>query len=159
ALSATIAAHELGHLSGLEHGDAFGPIGAGVFGRIRTDPNRQFLPAYPGPFSAVETPYHLMASPDSIRTDLFVAAGNPFFGERDAVQPASPAHGPMPAESAADHSPIAPAHPLPLTNLFVPNALLGGLNAGQDFAVRAADVVGWIQLRGPAGARVSEDDY
>src|SRR5262249_34384057 len=46
SLSATIAAHELGHLSGLQHGDSFGPIGAGVFGRIKTDPNRQFLPVY-----------------------------------------------------------------------------------------------------------------
>ena len=29
-MSATIGAHELGHLSGLIHGDSFGPIGAGV---------------------------------------------------------------------------------------------------------------------------------
>ena len=30
-LSATIAAHELGHLSGLEHADAYGPIGSGIY--------------------------------------------------------------------------------------------------------------------------------
>src|SRR5262249_2796279 len=35
ALSATIAAHELGHLSGLEHVDAFGAIGDGAFARIQ----------------------------------------------------------------------------------------------------------------------------
>ena len=33
-LSATIAAHELGHLSGLDHGDSFGPIGSGIYSGV-----------------------------------------------------------------------------------------------------------------------------
>ncbi len=42
-MTTTIAAHELGHLSGLQHQDALGPIGAGIFSGI--DPT-SFYPAY-----------------------------------------------------------------------------------------------------------------
>ncbi|HVS38582.1 MAG TPA: Ig-like domain repeat protein, partial [Gemmataceae bacterium] len=44
-LSTEIAAHELGHLSGLQHQDALGPIGSGVYSGI--DPE-EFYPALPG---------------------------------------------------------------------------------------------------------------
>ena len=97
-----------------------------------------------------------MASPDSIRTDLFVAAADPFFGEREAVKLAFADHGAVTAEQAADHQSIATAQPLSLANLFVPNTLLTGLNAGQDFSVRAAVVSGSIRL-GPN--ELSEDDF
>ena len=157
SLTATIAAHELGHLSGLEHGDSFGPIGAGVFGRIRNDPNRQFRPQYPGPYVAqLRLPYHLMASPASVRTDLFVAAADPFFGEREAVKLAMADHGAVIAEQSADHQSNVTAQSLTLSNLYVPNTLISGLNSGLDFSVRAADVVGSIRL-GTDG--LSEDDY
>ena len=46
-LSTTIAAHELGHLSGLQHQDAFGPIGSGInAGVSHAD---EFSPAFPRP--------------------------------------------------------------------------------------------------------------
>ena len=97
-----------------------------------------------------------MASPDSIRTDLFVAAADPFFGEREAVKLAFADHGAVIAEQAVNHQSIVTAQPLTMSNLYVPNTLLSGLNARQTFSVRAADVTGSIRL-GSSG--VSEDDY
>lgn len=55
--------HEIGHTLGLRHYDSLGPIGTGF------KPNGQpggFLPAYPGPFGAVETDLHVMASGASV---------------------------------------------------------------------------------------------
>ena len=42
-MSATIAAHELGHLSGLLHEDAFGPIGSGVSTALTRQPEPRWL--------------------------------------------------------------------------------------------------------------------
>ncbi len=44
-LTTTIAAHELGHLSGLEHQDAIGPIGSGIYSGVNPE---AFYPALPG---------------------------------------------------------------------------------------------------------------
>ena len=56
-MSATIAAHELGHLSGLLHEDAFGPIGTGVATSLLDNPNLDgFIPAYGGPVGAPGNP-------------------------------------------------------------------------------------------------------
>ena len=55
--SANIAAHELGHLLGLRHRDAFGPIGSGVF--AGTDGG--FLPNFPGPTNATEFVDHALS--------------------------------------------------------------------------------------------------
>ncbi len=83
ALSSTIAAHELGHQLGLRHQDAFGPIGSGLYPNYKFD---RMLPAYYGPESAVDTRLHLMASPAAVGTSLVDAAGNPYFGEREAIK-------------------------------------------------------------------------
>jgi Ca2+-binding RTX toxin-like protein len=155
-LSATIAAHELGHLSGLRHEDAFGAIGSGAFARIQDDPDRRYLPPFAGPYSAEETSDHLMGSPASIRTDLFAAAGSPFLGEREAIKLAFADHGSVAAEQADPHQSIATAQSLDLVGLAVPNPLLRGLYAGMSLAVTALDVVGSIQL--DATGR-SQDDY
>src|SRR5262249_35366649 len=82
ALSATIGAHEVGHTAGLIHPDSQGPIGFGD----HISPFFHYLPSYPGPGAAWETPLHLMASPASVNTTLQDAADNPFFGEREAVK-------------------------------------------------------------------------
>ncbi len=85
-MSATIGAHELGHLSGLIHGDSFGPIGAGIYANLADNPYLDgFIPSYPGPDDAVDTHYNVMASPASVGTSLFDAAGTTFFGERDDI--------------------------------------------------------------------------
>ncbi len=49
--TANIIGHEAGHLMGARHHDAYGPIGSGI-GTFPSD----FLPGYPGPVSAPETP-------------------------------------------------------------------------------------------------------
>ena len=82
ALSATIAAHELGHLSGLEHEDSFGPIGSGIYSGVNPD---LYNPAYTGPIDATETVRHIMASGASVNATLFDAIDDPYFGEREAI--------------------------------------------------------------------------
>ena len=96
ALSATIAAHELGHLAGLRHVDAFGPIGSGVY---LPDNAAAFLPGLPGPAAAADTPLHVMSSPASTRSDLIAAAGDTFFGVREAVKLAFADTGTVTAET------------------------------------------------------------
>ena len=63
ALSASIGAHELGHLVGLVHADSFGPLGSGIPVRPGSD---ALIPAYPGPNAAFETTSHLMATGGSV---------------------------------------------------------------------------------------------
>jgi Ca2+-binding RTX toxin-like protein len=154
ALSATVAAHELGHLVGLRHDDAFGPIGTGVNDPPGTEAT---IPAYPGPYLAYETRYHLMASPASAGTSLEDAIAGPFLGEREAVKIAFAESGTLTAEQAAPHRSIATAQALNLVSLAVPNTLLRGLNAGKAFAVAASNVLGSIELVAPEG--VSENDF
>ena len=68
ALSAEIAAHEIGHLLGLRHQDSFGPIGSGPYFGLR----RSFVPDVQAqPNGGPETAQHVLASPDSIGTTLF----------------------------------------------------------------------------------------
>ncbi len=83
ALSSTIAAHELGHLSGLEHGDSFGPIGSGIYSGVNPV---LYVPEYAGPVDADETIRHIMASGASVNATLFDAIDDPYFGEREADQ-------------------------------------------------------------------------
>jgi Ca2+-binding RTX toxin-like protein len=81
-LTTEIAAHELGHLSGLQHQDAFGPIGSGIYAGVNS---ADFSPAFPGPQLATETAQDVMASPDSVGTTLQDAADPTNLGERDAI--------------------------------------------------------------------------
>ncbi len=83
ALSSTIASHELAHMYGLRHHDAFGSPGAGIFSKV---PSTWFLPVFAGPQGAIETSDHLIASPASVRTTLSDALANPYFGEREALK-------------------------------------------------------------------------
>ncbi|HUG71297.1 MAG TPA: PKD domain-containing protein, partial [Pirellulaceae bacterium] len=83
ALSSTIASHELAHMYGLRHHDAFGEPGTGIFAGL--DP-RRFLPFFPGPRTAVDSAKHLLASPASIGTRLIDALGDPEFGPRELLK-------------------------------------------------------------------------
>ena len=143
ALSATIAAHELGHLSGLRHGDSYGPIGGGIYALVDST---RYLPAYPGPSLAVETTEHIMASGDSVHATLFDAINDPFFGEREAVKLAFGDHGYATPEVTTPHDTAATAEPLTLQALTVPDTTLTGLNADRIFDVHAFDVPGTINL-------------
>ncbi len=140
-LSATIAAHELGHLSGLQHGDSYGPIGSGIFDAVSPG---LYNPAYPGPTDANETILHIMASGDSVHSTLYDAINNPFFGEREAIKLAFGEDGSPTNEQLAPHNAMIDAQPLVLAPLVVPNTDLQGTNADTVWDVTAADVVGYL---------------
>jgi Ca2+-binding RTX toxin-like protein len=143
--SATIATHELGHLLGLRHADAFGPIGFG----IHNPPGAAaYEPDYPGPVAAIETTFHIMASPATVGSSLFDLVEGPFFGEREDIKLAFAETGTAVLEQASGHGSAAAAQALTLTPLAVPNTLQKGLNAGKQFAVAAVDVTGAIAANG-----------
>ncbi len=83
ALSSTIAGHELSHLFGVRHQDAFGNPGDGVYQGLLTS---RFRPTYFGASSADQTPVHLSASPASVGTTLVHAVGNPYLGPRESLK-------------------------------------------------------------------------
>ena len=146
-MSATIAAHELGHLSGLLHEDAFGPIGTGVSPALLDNPNLDgFVPAYGGPIGAPGTPYDVMASPASVGSSLYDATQVTFFGERDAVKLAFADSGTTVVEATGTNNSPGTAQALTLTPLAVPNTLLVGQDVGATFQVSAVDVNGAILL-------------
>jgi Ca2+-binding RTX toxin-like protein len=153
ALSVTIAAHELGHLSGLEHGDAYGPIGSGIY--VGVNPHL-YRPPYAGPVAADETIRHIMASGASVNETLFQAIADPYFGEREAVKLAYGEDGDPTSEQTSPHYSMVSAQPIALAPLVVPDTDLAGFNADQVFDVTAADVVGQMGLDASGD---SETDY
>jgi Ca2+-binding RTX toxin-like protein len=165
-LSAEVAAHELGHLSGLRHEDSFDPIGSGVFAGLP----QGYYPPYTGLRSATETPLHVMASPDSLGTTLFDAVQPTFLGEREAVKLAFAQDGTVVDESALQpaatpfvttQGTALTAMPLDgaITPLAVPNTLQpGSQNYGKTFVVSAAGVVGHLGID-PATGNAATDYY
>ena len=83
ALSAKIATHELAHLLGVRHYDAFGPVGFGIHAPPGTD---RFKPTYAGIAAAFETQDHLISSPASVGTDRFNDLRSLYFGERESIK-------------------------------------------------------------------------
>src|SRR5262249_28776990 len=154
--STEIAAHELGHMSGLRHADAFGPIGSGIFSGL--DPSRYF-PAYPGPGNATETRNHIMASPDSVGVSLFDSAATTYFGEREDIKMAVGDSGTTIVSAATPHTPVASAQALgDVPSLAVPNTLQpGSQNYGKSFVVSAVDVFGSLTIDANTGK--ATDDY
>jgi Ca2+-binding RTX toxin-like protein len=159
-LSAKIGAHELGHLLGLRHQDAFGPLAAPGYG-IHTPPGAAaYASDYPGPSAAYETFNHLLSSGESVGSDRFNDVNNNlYFGEREAIKIAFDLSGTTVQEAA-----LAFSDPLTvggvtyaarglgdLPALTVPITLAAGsLNYGKQFAVAAIDVVGQTNLVGGA---------
>jgi Ca2+-binding RTX toxin-like protein len=152
AMSTTIAAHELGHLLGLRHADAFGAIGSGLFPNVSPE---RFLPVYLGPLEGIESPTRLMASPASLGSSLFDAVGQIHVGERESLKLAFASSGYATPETDQFHGTMATATPLELALFRVPNLLpVGATFAGQELAAEAASIVGRIDLVGGA----SEND-
>ncbi len=152
-LSATIAAHELGHLSGLEHSDSFGPIGSGIYDEVNA---KLYNPTYPGANNANETILHVMASGASVHATLEDAINDPFFGEREAIKLAYGEDGTPTNEQATAHYSAADAQPVTLQPLVVPDTNLEGVYADRVFNVTAADVVGHLGLDAQGN---SQTDY
>lgn len=145
-LSAKIAAHELGHLMGLRHNDAFGPVGSGI---SPTVPAALYNPTYPGPAAANETNMHIMSSPAATGETLQQAVSNQYFGARSAVKLSMFAYdGQVLSEQVGAHDTVANAQLITLPELAVPNTELQGPFVGQVFDVTATAVQGEIQLPG-----------
>src|SRR5207237_10307843 len=138
-LSATIAAHELGHEVGLRHADSYGLIDPSAFAAATADQNRPTQ--FDVTTQALETGEHIMASPDSVHTTLADAAGITFFGEREAVKLAFDDTGTSVLEQTGPHQSPASAQALGvLPHLATPNTLLSGVDFRKVFDVRALDV-------------------
>ncbi len=164
-LSYSIGAHEFGHLIGLRHADAFGPIGSGIYvgGSLTPDSFRSPLDAidaeagYVLETNAVETGRHIMASPLSLGIDPMQSLSNPYLGERESLKLTFALYGSSVGEQLAPHGSVATAMPLDLKPILVPNTLrVGDANYGATFSVFAVAVSGSIALDGTGK---SENDY
>jgi len=152
--STWMAAHELGHLMGLRHADAFGPVGFVV----NTAPQALGLaatPAVPGAPAAWETNTAIMATPALTGFTLDDLTTSHFFSEREAVKLAFNQRAPvvpdgrlLVAEQSAQHAGISSAQSLSLASLPVPNTLRRGFDAGKELVVAAVDVVGTVATSG-----------
>ncbi len=148
AISAKIAAHELAHLLGLRHYDAFGPIGFG----IHSPPGvAEFKPQFQGASAAFETFDHIIGSPASVGSTRANDTGQLFFGEREAVKIAlsmSDVAQVFHTESSLPTSVLGTltTRTLSLATLQVPNTLARGLNSVKNFYVQATSVEGTIDL-------------
>ena len=145
-LTAKIVAHELGHLMGLRHRDAFGPIGSG----IGFQPGRAaYTPPYPGPVSANETNRHIMGSPAATGESLQDAISGQYFGARSAVKLAFFSfQGQVLGEQFGTHDTPLTSQPITLSNLVVPNTEMTGSLVGLEFDVEATVVTGAVQGAG-----------
>ncbi|MCU0708140.1 MAG: pre-peptidase C-terminal domain-containing protein, partial [Pirellula sp.] len=163
AFTATLAGHELAHTAGLRHGDAFGPIGSGLF--QGTDQTNIF-PADPRPANGTETGWHMLSSPASTGTPLSDAARATFFGEREAIKMAFNETGRTRRETETTlgsndawmlAEPMAPGGILP--RLYVPNLApnSGFVRSGQSFDVSAMAIVGDLHETGVSG--LSDRDF
>jgi Bacterial Ig-like domain (group 3)/Right handed beta helix region len=145
-LSAKIAAHELAHLFGVRHSDAFGPIGYGV----HTPPgDADFSPDMNGPDAAFETFDHLISSPATQGTTRLNDIQPLYFGPREAIKLAFDEQGTVEPAAIAPHITLATAMPFPLSNLVVPNDItsLSGVEQGMNFQVLAGAVSDTIGLQ------------
>jgi hypothetical protein len=159
ALSVKIAAHELAHLMGLRHYDAFGPIGSGV----HTPPgNSAFSPAYTGVSEAFETFSHLISSPASVGSDRKNDIGNLFFGEREAIKLSYVMSDPASTRSTESLTPTdrhnGLSQDLAWKTLAVPNTIGSGQNSNANLYAEILSVTGQIEID-PVTGRSEDDRY
>ena len=144
-LSAKVGAHELAHLIGVRHSDAFGPIGFG----IHTPPGTtEFNPTYDGAAAAFETFDHLISSPATVGSTRFNDLRSLDFGPREAIKLAFASQGTTIVAPSGTHSSMNAAEPIALAPLAVPNTdlVLADVEKGMNFQVAALDVQGTIGI-------------
>ncbi|MDA8743918.1 PKD domain-containing protein [Rubripirellula amarantea] len=157
ALSSTIASHELAHMFGVRHHDAYGPIGSGVYA---LSTGGESLPNVNFATGADDTRLHLIASPNSVGTQMIDAFGDPYLGYREAIKLAFAENGMTRLESQTSKvndpnfaSPVQVIGELP--TLAVPDTI-GSL--GSDLpSVSAINIAGRIVA--PAVGETSESDF
>ena len=156
-LTSKIIAHEVGHLLGLRHQDAFGPIGFGINSTPGSD---AYNPQYTGPVAALETFDHIGGSPATVGTTRFDDLGDLFFGEREAIKLTAATSDPTAVntiEQSAGHNDPATAQALTPALLNVPNTLKRGINSADVFSVQYISVRGQIDVDETTGK--SQSDY
>jgi hypothetical protein len=147
-LSIKVAAHELGHLLGLRHYDAFGPIGSG----IHSPPgNGSFNPYFTGLSEAYETFQHLISSPASVGSDRQNDLQGLFFGEREAIKLAYAFSDPAVTRTIENSSAKGDqnsAQSVPWKTIAVPNTLLTGVHRDHNLYAQTLTVAGSISIDG-----------
>lgn len=156
--SVNLAAHEVGHLEGLRHHDAFTPIG---FGMSSPGLAADYTPIYPGPTGAFLSGTDVQSL--TLSFGGFTAAaltGDLLVGQRSAVKLAMNGDMNFFTESALSgpHSTFATAAPLPMKTIVVPNVTLPGDPwFGLDIFADVIAVAGDIETDTITGA--PESDY
>lgn len=137
--SAFIAAHELGHLLGLRHGDIYGPIGAGVLPGFEPF----YDPDYGGPAIAFEAVDHVMATP-AFGIAFAEILSPSWLSERSSIKLTFAEAGQTITEIETNDS-LATAEEIDLQNFVVPNTIVDGQNTSPfDFSVSATVVEGTL---------------
>jgi len=150
--AANTGAHELGHILGLRHHDAFGAPGDGLPATGVPSPG-DFVPVYEQRQNAEETILHLMASGASVGLPLVQSADfDRFFSERSTVKNAVAERGLVVSEAAVQGNNGG----LKLRKTPVPNPLEAGENADGGLNVRASVVEGRIERESNAAAPESD---
>lgn len=158
--SINLAGHEIGHLEGLRHHDAFTPIGGGVAtGAVAVG----YDPVYPGPTAAFLSGGEVMSlttatsggfSLGKLTSDLII-------GQRSAQKLTFNMAPNFYTESAIEtgpHDTPATAIPLPMMTYGLPNLAPDGTpGAGEDFVADMISVSGDIDLDTDVGT--GESDY